>query len=255
MLSVFADTCGQLIPAQLASGLRFELLMEDANVGLKAASSTDTAGYEITACSLNLSSYILSDVVLRTINESSASSGLELVHQTIYSAIGQRTGTLLNSELGRAASRVLKCVYRERELYTGPNQDNFVSPTWSDTYYVQESQTRLGSLFFPNTSLRGDSALLMSPELYAQALMAFGTYTQTRPESDVSEKDFRTGKAIIAQTFERSNVLDLSGVPTSSSRIINLNARFSDGTTRDSEFFMFYVQLLRIFSSNVTVEN
>jgi hypothetical protein len=120
---------------------------------------------------------------------------------------------------------------------------------------VQESQTRLGSLFFPNTSLRGDSALLMSPELYAQALMAFGTYTQTRPESDVSEKDFRTGKAIIAQTFERSNVLDLSGVPTSSSRIINLNARFSDGTTRDSEFFMFYVQLLRIFSSNVTVEN
>ena len=95
----------------------------------------------------------------------------------------------------------------------------------------------------------------MGPELFSQALMAFGTYTQTRPESDVSELGFRTGKAIIAQTFERSNVLDLSGVPTSSSRIINLNARFSDVTTRDSEFYLYYVQLLRIFSSNVTVEN
>ena len=75
MLSVFADTCDQLIPAQLASGLRFELLMEDAQVALKAASATDIPGYEVTAASLNLSSYILSDVVLRTINESSASSG------------------------------------------------------------------------------------------------------------------------------------------------------------------------------------
>ena len=98
MLSVFADTCDQLLPAQLASGLRFELLMEDAQVALKAASATDIPGYEVTAASLNLSSYILSDVVLRTINESSASSGLELVHTTIYSAIGQRTGTLLNTE-------------------------------------------------------------------------------------------------------------------------------------------------------------
>ena len=97
--------------------------MEDAAVALKAASATDIPGYEISACSLNLSSYILSDVVLRTINESSASTGLELVHQTIYSAIGQRTGTLLNTELSRAASRVLKSVYREREVYAGPNQD------------------------------------------------------------------------------------------------------------------------------------
>ena len=50
------------------------------------------------------------------------------------------------------------------------------------------------------------------------------------------------------------NVLDLAGQPSSNSRIINLMARFTDTLTRESEFYLFYAQLIRVFSSNCVVE-
>ena len=71
----------------------------------------------------------------------------------------------------------------------------------------------------------------------------------------VTEKRFREGCAAYAQSFERSNVLDLAGQPSSNSRIINLMARFTDTLTpRESEFYLFYAQLIRVFSSNCVVE-
>ena len=71
----------------------------------------------------------------------SASSGLELVHSTIYSAIGQRSSSLLTSEIGKSASRCLKAIYHERAATTAAlTDDPFAAPTWSSTYYVQELQ-------------------------------------------------------------------------------------------------------------------
>ena len=56
-------------------------------------STVTNQNYEITSASLNLQSYMLSDLILRTMNEMSSNSGLEIVHQTCYSAIGQRSNT------------------------------------------------------------------------------------------------------------------------------------------------------------------
>ena len=254
-LSVFFNTTNQLLPCQIMSGMRLELLCEDGLSAIQQSGSTVTTAYEITAASLNLQSYLLSDVVLRTLNEMSASSGLEVCHQTVYSAIGQRSTTMYNAELTKAASRCLKAVYHERELSSGTSTiDDFASPIYSATYFPQELQYRLGSIFFPNTSIRGDTFRQSAPELYATTLQAFGHMTGSDPALAVTESKFRNGMACYAQSFERSNVLDLAGQPSSNSRIINLVARFTDTETRDSEFYLFYAQLIRVFSSNCVVE-
>ena len=108
--------------------------------------------------------------------------------------------------------------------------------------------------FFPNTSIRGDTFRQSAPELYASTLQAFGHLATSNPSLAVSESKFRNGCAVYAQSFERSNVLDLAGQPSSNSRIVNLMTRFQDTLTRDSEFYLFYVQLIRCFSSNCVVE-
>jgi len=254
-LSVLFDTMKQLAPCQISSGMRIELQMEDARAAMVQGDATAlVSAYEISVASLNLQSYLLSDVVLRTLNEMSASSGLEIVHETVYSAVGQRNSSVLNTELSKAASRCLKAVYHERPVAVALSADPFASPTWSDAYYVQELQWRLGSIFFPNTSIRGDSARQSSPEMYASTVQAFGQLTEGLPLVSVSESDFRNGRACFAQSFERSNTLDLAGQPSSNSRIINLVARFSSDTTRESEFYLYYAQLIRVFSSNSVVE-
>jgi hypothetical protein len=113
---------------------------------------------------------------------------------------------------------------------------------------------RLGSLFFPNTNIRGDSARQSSVELYVSVLQAFGQMTKNSPNVSTTELEYRAGKAIFAQSFERSSVLELSGQPSSNSRIISLVSRFSDTAVHDSSFYLFFAQLIRVFSSNAVVE-
>jgi hypothetical protein len=73
--------------------------------------------------------------------------------------------------------------------------------------------------------------------------------------SYVSEKQFRNGAAIFAQSFERSSVLALAGQPTSNSRVINFSAKFADaGSNRESSVYVFYTQLVRVFASNCVIE-
>ena len=223
-------------------------------------SSAATAGYLVKSCSLNLQSYLLSDVVMRTLSEMSSTSGLELVHQTVYSAIGQRSSTVINQEFSKAASRVLKAIYHERPTASQDSTvSKFAAVPWSDAtpslYTCLEAQWRLGAQYFPNTSIRGDTCRESAPEIYAAALQAFGAFASSNPVTYVSEKQFRSGGAVFAQSFERSSVLSLAGQPTSNSRVINFSAKFADaGTNRESSTYVFFTQLVRVFASNCVIE-
>ena len=47
---------------------------------VQSTNDMTSSAFEISNATLNLQSYLLSDVVLRTLNEMSASSGLKLAH-------------------------------------------------------------------------------------------------------------------------------------------------------------------------------
>ena len=65
--------------------MRLELLLEDAKTAMVQVGADVTASaFECSNATLNLQSYLLSDVVLRTLNEMSASSGEHTHTQQIY---------------------------------------------------------------------------------------------------------------------------------------------------------------------------
>ena len=258
MISPMVCSYDALIPAQLASGMRFEFLLASGNDAMASSSVVEgqTFNYSITNASLNVQSFLLSDVVLRSLNSMAAESGLEVVCSSMYCAAGERTTDTLNLELGKASSRALMCIYAEtNKVRANASLSPMARASLDTTNYVSELQFRVGSLYFPNTSIRGDNARLSSPELYTQALQAFNSYKQQVPY--VSEIMFRDGAAVFAQTLERSSVLELSGIPLSNSRVLALNARFGGSaqvTAKSSVFYLNYVTLIRVFASNVTVE-
>jgi hypothetical protein len=259
MISPFVDNTESLLPAQLCSGMRFEFLLSEASDAM-ASSSDDfgqTMNYAISNASLNLQSYLLSDVVLRTLNQMAASSGLEVVSSTVYAAVGERSTNTINLELGKSASRALSCIYAERPKVVAIDSTCVVREKSSPTDYVTEAQFRCGSLYFPQTSIRATSQRTSSPELYVQALQAFNRFRVVNTiSSSASEIDYRNGSGCIAQTLERSDILRLSGIPLSNSRVLALSASWSISPPSpvSSVFWLNFVILVRVFSSNVVLE-
>jgi hypothetical protein len=69
----------RLLPSMLMSGLRIEIEWERPDVALTYAGTPTSPGYEITELQLALDSYTMTDSVQRTLNETAALSGLEVV--------------------------------------------------------------------------------------------------------------------------------------------------------------------------------
>jgi hypothetical protein len=259
LISPMVDSYDALIPAQLASGMRFEFLLASGEASMASSlnEEAEILSYQITNASMNVQSFLLSDVVLRTLNGMAAQSGLEVVCSSMYCATGERNSNTLNLELGKASSRALMCIYAEQEKTRANKTTSPVRRAiLNAANYVQELQFRVGSLYFPNTSIRGENDRLSSPELYTQALQGFNTY-KTNGSTFIAEYAFRNGSAVFAQTLERSSVLELSGIPLSNSRVLALQAKWGGNvavTSKSSVFYLKYVSLIRVFASNVTVE-
>ena len=199
--------------------------------------------------------YQLSDLVLRNLNQISSSSGLEYVYTTWFSTSGKRSGTSINIESGKACSRALSCFYVETEQSS--TSDYAVDSFKSIEPAAIDIQFRLGSLYLPSqSSLRASSPLLLSPELFTQALLAFNKYT-TGSSSAVTLDVFNQSASIFAASLER-DTLGGAGVPISNSRILALDASFQTpptGTTYFLSLYLKYVSLCRVYLSNLVVEN
>jgi hypothetical protein len=262
MISPLFAGSTSLWPASLCSGLRVEILWARPSSAMcsNTPDNGQTMNYAISNISINAQSYLLSDLVLRNLNSLSATSGLEVVSSTYFSATGQRNVSLYSAELAKAASRALMCVYSEKLSGPRPITESPMASAALDSSYCAEFQFRLGSLYFPARSVRGNSARETAPQIMSHSLMAFNSY---RPGSGctVSEKEFRTGACVYAQSLERSNVLELAGQPLSNSRVLQLQANFVDtlvppatSVSHDSSFYLKHVILIRVFSQNCTIE-
>ena len=263
MISPLFAGSKSLWPASLCSGLRVEILWARPAAAMCStkADAGQTMNYSIANISINAQSYLLSDLVLRNLNSISASAGLEVVSSTYFSAIGQRNVSMYSTELAKAASRALMCIYSEK--LSGPRpitESPMAAAALSSTSYCAEFQFRLGSLYFPSRSVRGNSARETAPQIMSHSLMAFNSYRPGRG-CTMSEKEFRNGGCVFAQSLERSNCLELAGQPLSNSRVLQLQANFVDAlvppqtsVSHDSSFYLKHVILIRVFSQNCTIE-
>ena len=104
---------------------------------------------------------MLSDLVLRTLNQISSSSGLEYIFNSWFTTSDKRTTSSMEIESRKAVSRALAAVYCEQKVGTEATRDSYSSaaPTFL------EAQYRIGSQYYPQAPLRGSTAALRSPEL------------------------------------------------------------------------------------------
>ena len=242
-----------LLPAALMSGLRIEIVLASPITSLKTTAEI-APDYQITGCRVECDSYQLTDSIVRSLNESAASSGLEVVFKTYFTTVGTRTTSNLNLESRRACSRALAAAYKEQKPRTSYLTHPMSTTDISATYGPTSVQFRAGSLYFPNSVISGSNPVVASPEVQSMALEAFNVYNTTNSSNALVEL-YKTN-SVIAVSLERSSMLELSGIPLSNSRTLCLNATFSDTSTPNFNSYLFleYASLARVFISNATVE-
>ena len=197
-----------LLPSALMSGLRIEIQLAP---GVQAIRAREGAtGYGIDKCRIECDCYNLTDSIQRQLNESAASSGLEVVFRSYFSTLSSRTTNTANIESRRAVSRGLTALYREVPAdRTMGNPD----PMATRAFNVTSFQARVGSLYFPNSQITGPSELPAAADCYFMALKSFGQYNTNIPSHLASSyESYVNDTSVLAVGLERSNVLDLSGI-------------------------------------------
>ena len=209
---------GRLMPAMLMSGLRIEIQFANStqafqalptgsySIGLNAIGITTTAtlvgnlptymsadpvpatGFTVTDAQFVLSSVQLSDSIQRSLNELSATNGLEIVYPDYERTQGTfgNGSNEVNIEVRKSCSRALKAFTRVRfnnfDAATGigveTNNDSFRAERGFPFY---EYQWQLGSLYFPQQAVRSkDTTTLgcneIAPTAYNMLLESFDAY-------------------------------------------------------------------------------
>ena len=144
--------------------------------------TTPLDGYTISSPQMSLCSIMLTDAIQRTLNEYSATNGLEIVY-----ADYDRTSTpfaagvsSVYTEVRKSASRALQVFARIVQSTTNPHEyDSFASCYQS---FWNHYQVQLGSLYFPNQSVIEKNSIVeisrdnMLAMIYAYAEDAFDRF-------------------------------------------------------------------------------
>ena len=258
--SFFRPLKGQLIPAQLASGLRIELSMESIqktfqDVLLYLAPAT----VELYDIAMVLDTVNLSDETAKLLNLESSQSGLEYCYPRVYNfsnvyPAGTQNFSMQITKSVSQAVHVHACI-QKADAVNSPVSDSFDSEPWSITSY----QWRLGSQYYPHQALimptgSGESD---SYEAYMLTMSSFDKMNTVFKESRIDPQQFYLEKGIISTSLERNQSLQISGSPINNSRILELLVErdgSNDGTNKvEVNSFLEYISVAKTYIDNVAV--
>jgi len=273
----FVIPCGELSPAfrysqslwpaSLCSGMRIELLLEQPYNAMLGVNATDTLSYTVSEIRFECECYQLSDMVLRVLNTMASSSALEVVTVTAHDTPGTRNSASYNLDSGRAASRSLAFLYRERPAFAGgagaATFDPFATisnvPSGGNGYLTAH-QARIGALYFPQATVKnqgGAAGWKTAPyELYMIALQCLGKLGISGENCGTNPFQYYLNRFNIYQTLERSNVIDQSGIPLSNSRLLSVQQTWSAAPSAATliDLFLFHSVLIRVYLSGANIE-
>jgi len=279
MFSTFCDSMGSLCPSQLLSGARFEIQLESADNAMISTEASKVNNYAISQCRIDFESYLLTDSVLRIINQTAASQGLEVVAATSQDTQSQRTSSAIVVDVARSCSRALNVLYKERAVpgatgYPAVGStlfDHMASAAIVAGNIPSEWQVRAGQLYFPQSSIRnpGTSLGYAENELYLQTLRSFQKLSPVGDKVSAFSSlfDFRGSltstagsaaagsNACFALDLQRSAILT-SGIPLSNSRQLSIAYRTttSPPSTLNVDVYLTYQILVRVFLSQCVLE-
>jgi hypothetical protein len=117
------------------------------------------------------------------------------------------------------------------------------------------------SLYFPNNPISGESRDRTLTETYLHACHAFGKLKSSSAPSTIGIKEYRDNLAAMVTTLERSNALQLTGVPDNASRVCENRVSIGKdevttikATEQICDSWLCYVRLCRVFINSLEVE-
>lgn len=281
-LSPLFRSYDRLLPSHLMSGARIEITWSETRVALVAQQDGAADGllsHTIDDPRIVLDSYTLTDSVQRALNEVAATSGLEIPFKSYYHTQQPITSDRLDIEVRKAVSRALSVhtVIVPNETNLKYNVQEIQAMNWDVTSY----QTRVGSLYFPQQPITDAKPMNTVGQCYLHTQRAFGKLNQPNAPNRVSLQGYASfgvtnistseqalGMCVLSCDLERSTTQKLSGIPVNSSRVVEVNVKFS-GTSAsitdihpgslDSIYghvahtFLCYTRLLRVWINSVDV--
>lgn len=235
-----------LIPSMLAGGLRFEIKLASLGAALKKGATSPT-DYRLTNVNMHLDSFQLADGIQKRLMQESSATGLEFFYETYDRtrhniASSNKANITVRKSVSRALSAFVKT--RLTEHVESLDHDSMAS----ETNEVAGFFWRLGSLNFPNSKLNS------KVEQYYYAQYALKKLQHPHKNNSISLQDFLGNEGIVAVTLERSSVLSLSGLPVNNSRSLQVELDYDTPQNRDMDVFMHYLQLARVFPTNILVK-
>lgn len=258
-LSHFAGifTSKQLMPSQLASGMRLDCQLEGVLTALRAYKGQVTAAepyedakltYTITNPKLVLDVSILSDGALAQLTQQAGKNGLEYSFSTYANESSTTSTTAINVQFSRSVARALRCyvVPRETSELNKTAVDSFDTGTTNKVVY-NRLQFQIGSTYFPNREIQNNA------QAYANLLQTLGQFSG-HAYGDLNKKDFDdNGFAVASSAFETSALIRASGTSVNNSRSLLINLNLSDSLSRDVQSYLEYQVILRANLANVNV--
>lgn len=259
--SFFRPLKGNLIPPQLASGLRIELSLESI-----AKAFLDPLGFfqagsslELVDIAMMLDTVSLSDETSKILNLESSQSGLEYCYPRVYNyASTYNAGTSnFTVQVSKAVSQAthVYLVTQSAGVTNNPLVDSFVS----EDFKYKNFQFRLGSAYYPNQVVisQTQNATIKGKEAYLLALSSFDKMKSVFQETSVTPVQYAGTACVLATSLERNQSLAVSGLPINNSRLLEVLVErdsFADaGVARDVNVFLSYVTVAKAYIDNVSV--
>jgi len=239
----------KLAPSPLCSGLRIEILFENAAQALNSTASESTLRYKITQPSLVLEQHRLTDAVSRAILSEAASNGLEVVISDWFHSLHTTAEATVNAEVRKAVSRAQKIMAVPR---VAANENRFDENAFIAPFTVLSWRYRLGSSYFPNQPVVSELGTPVE-ESYYVAARTFDRHRSGK-HMKMTPYEYVQSHGILAYPLERQASMDLSGIPVNNSRILSLDVKFAQSQSRLIDFYMKRVLLCRVFLSNTETE-
>jgi len=178
-----------LLPAQLCSGLRIQIVWERDERVAYWPNEPDLAlaGYVIENPRIVLDSHKLADSVARELNTRSANDGLEIQFRTFFTGEHSITASSkANLEIRRAVSRAFTCLLHHKTRPANEYNDRSMQTSKLD---FLEYQWRAGNLYFPQQIAKADKPEDLAPELLTKIYQLYGKLETPLDACDVVLED------------------------------------------------------------------
>lgn len=252
---------GQLIPPQIASGLRIELSLESVARAFVDPSNYFHAGssLELFDIAMVLDTVSLSDETSKILNLESSQSGLEWTYNRVYNYSSTYAAGTANFTM-QVSKAVSQGTHAFMVIQNATNSNlASVDSFYSEPFSYKSWQFRLGSQYYPNQLVNNQTTgvAYKGLESYLLTMSSYEKMKSPFQETTITPTTYSLNQALIGVSLERNQFLAVSGLPINNSRVLEVlverDTTLDGSNKRDVNCFLTYISVCKAYVDNMSV--